>query len=1047
MNRRLLLISILTLMCTALVFAQENADLADQHFAFGDSLLTQEKYDSARIFFEQAITIYKNNNLQKREAESLNKSVECYQKLGNNEQAMALANEALSLAEKNNFPSVKTNSLFLLGKIYWSGPEKTRAIDYFQQVILDPNKTDPIADSYSLIGLFHEQNGSYDLALNAYHKVLEIKLYLHGKNHKDYAKSLVDLAIANYYIGNYTRGLAFAMEALETYDGIAGTTDTDLANSYGIVAVHLKSMSKFDQALDYQHKALRVLKSSSESSPQDLGRHHGNLGGILSQLLDSTALEHFAQEKKIIEDIHGIESPVLYSLYTSLGLFYGRMGNYDQSVKYIRKALAMTKEMFGENHPFLVKAYHNLSSCYLDKKEYELAIECIQKALKIANNSYGFHHHETAAAYLTLGEIYMEMESYSEALLNIQKSLASNLIGFQGETVFDNPPIKDYLHLVYFLDAMIIKAQTLEKMYESTHKEECVSASIKVYSLCDSLLDHLHHSSNRNLDKAEIGQISTEVYSAAIRSNLNFSKKEASTDSSLNQMFYFSEKSKAAILSQHLSDLEAKQHGAVPDSIVEKESDLKTRQSFLRSKILEMRAGQTPYDSAQMDSFQDRFFSTNQKLDSLTYSLEQDYPQYFQLKYQNKTITPSEIQQKLEPNQALIEYFEGDSTFYIFTITKEDFKIDTFDKDSVFNQTIGKYLESLDPEKTQSKPQEAYEAFSQSSYTLYQKLLQPALEHLTSSVDELIIIPSDRLSCMPWDIFIRKLPDLQEMNYQSLDYLFKEYAVSYAHSATLLFQQFHGSKKKPEQAVLAFAPSYPTEIAEDSYSSVPTVFRNELVPLKWSKTEIEAIEKYFDGKYFTAADATERIFKQEADRYQVLHLAMHALVDHEEPMRSRLVFSQATDSLEDGMLYTHELFNLSLPSELAVLSACQTGLGKIQQGEGVMSLGRAFSYAGCPSIVMSHWSVDDESTSSLMSYFYGSLAEGLSKDKALQEAKKEYLKNAKVDKQHPLFWGGFVVLGDTSPLTSNDDNKIYWWVSAGMLLLLGIPIFRRKFHQ
>ncbi|MEL7006350.1 MAG: CHAT domain-containing protein, partial [Bacteroidota bacterium] len=142
------------------------------------------------------------------------------------------------------------------------------------------------------------------------------------------------------------------------------------------------------------------------------------------------------------------------------------------------------------------------------------------------------------------------------------------------------------------------------------------------------------------------------------------------------------------------------------------------------------------------------------------------------------------------------------------------------------------------------------------------------------------------------------------------------------------------------------------------------------------------------------------------------------------------------DSLEDGMLHTFELFNMNLSAELAVLSACNTGIGKLQKGEGVMSLGRAFSYAGCPSIVMSHWSVDDRSTSELMSLFYKNLSEGKSKDLSLKQAKKEFLNNTDELRTHPLYWAGFVVLGDTKPLTNGSGHQLIYWLIGVVLVIL-----------
>lgn len=135
-------------------------------------------------------------------------------------------------------------------------------------------------------------------------------------------------------------------------------------------------------------------------------------------------------------------------------------------------------------------------------------------------------------------------------------------------------------------------------------------------------------------------------------------------------------------------------------------------------------------------------------------------------------------------------------------------------------------------------------------------------------------------------------------------------------------------------------------------------------------------------------------FKLSSRDYRVLHLAMHAIVDDTNPMHSKLVFTQKQDSVEDNFLHAYEIYNMNIPAQMTVLSACETGYGKLAKGEGIMSLGRAFAYAGCPSVVMSHWAVNDASTAKLMEYFYKYLSYGEAKDRALQLAKLEFFRKS-----------------------------------------------------
>ena len=148
----------------------------------------------------------------------------------------------------------------------------------------------------------------------------------------------------------------------------------------------------------------------------------------------------------------------------------------------------------------------------------------------------------------------------------------------------------------------------------------------------------------------------------------------------------------------------------------------------------------------------------------------------------------------------------------------------------------------------------------------------------------------------------------------------------------------------------------------------------------------------------------------------------------------------------DGFLHAYEIYNLPLQARLAVLSACETGVGELVKGEGVMSLARAFHYAGCPSVVTSLWKVDDEATAQLMQYFYENLANGKTKSTALREAKLSYLKNAPESKKHPLYWAGFVLIGDDSEIILQESRNGKWLGALGSIVLLSLIVWvaRRK---
>ena len=172
---------------------------------------------------------------------------------------------------------------------------------------------------------------------------------------------------------------------------------------------------------------------------------------------------------------------------------------------------------------------------------------------------------------------------------------------------------------------------------------------------------------------------------------------------------------------------------------------------------------------------------------------------------------------------------------------------------------------------------------------------------------------------------------------------------------------------------------------------------------------------------------------------RILHFATHALVDENDLMTSRLFFFPESNTEEDGILNAHEIYQLSLNSPLIVLSACQTGTGPMVRGEGIMSLARAFQYAGSQRVLTSLWQIDDRAAAFLSTAFFQDLVNGASSEIALQAARKKWLEQSDNYHCHPYFWSGYVLIGDGGIVFRSKAGK---WTGilasiTGILLLLG----------
>ncbi|HOZ40852.1 MAG TPA: CHAT domain-containing tetratricopeptide repeat protein [Flavobacteriales bacterium] len=235
-----------------------------------------------------------------------------------------------------------------------------------------------------------------------------------------------------------------------------------------------------------------------------------------------------------------------------------------------------------------------------------------------------------------------------------------------------------------------------------------------------------------------------------------------------------------------------------------------------------------------------------------------------------------------------------------------------------------------------------------------------------------------------------------------------------------------------EPELLAFAPDY----AADNSNGANERGGPRAIPLVSNRSEVDEITGLCSGKAYMGPDANELLFRRIAPQASVVHLAMHAFLDPLAPVSSYMLFDvQSTDTV-DGKLTIAEIHDLRLNADLAVLSACETGIGAQEAGEGVNSLARAFRYAGVPNTVSSLWKVDDRATKEIMVKFYEHLADGMGKADALAEAKRWYRRT--YPNEPPSKWAAFILIGDNEPVRLKKRSPVKpWMIVLGAIVLVG----------
>jgi len=420
--------------------------------------------------------------------------------------------------------------------------------------------------------------------------------------------------------------------------------------------------------------------------------------------------------------------------------------------------------------------------------------------------------------------------------------------------------------------------------------------------------------------------------------------------------------------------------------------------------------------------------------------MRNDHPDFFKKNFSFELATIEDIQEKLlNPDETLLEYFISDSSLFIFVINKNTFGLEQVSLTN--NEDLSSIITSLrnniiHPDRYEINYLKKY---SKNASELYEILIAPIKDQLKESI---VVVADRAIALVPFSVLLSEPFENISLETPLLQwpYLIYQHQVSFLRSASLeLLNHSNNSDVIYDREILAFNPSFTNSEGRIAMQRGDTI-RGSLLPLLGSIEEINFAKKLFEGDFFLKSEATERNLKDAlSSTYSIFHIASHAIVNDKFPDRSTLVLSPG--STDDGMLYTSEIDNLNLKSDLVILSACNTGVGQVTNGEGINSLARSFANAGSQNMLMSLWPVSDRSTTSLIKEYYKKLTLGNPKSASLFDAKNSFLNSVPAAYHHPYFWGGFVYYGDDSPLRiSNksivDNNWLFAIFGIGFLGLV-----------
>ncbi len=983
-----------------------------------DRYFKSAKYDSAIAEYIRVAAYARPAKEWKTYVKVCNSIAESYRILGKYDAALACLDTAEAAARKElGEESIeRADILHTMGTVYWNKTDYDRSLEHYDAALKIRmkklgEKTGETASTISNIGMIYYHKGYYDLALEYYERGQKIRMELFGPSSPELASVYINTAVVYRVKGDYEKAFDYNQKALALRVKAFGEKHPRVAVIYQNLGIISDLMGDYERALGYHNKALAIR-------------------------LETVGAEH----------------PDVANSYNDIGILYYNQGEIDLALDYAQKALSIRTKIFDSNSVFIAMSYNNIGNLLREKRRYAEAMEYYQKALVINDVVYRHHHTEVARAFFYFGGIYhgqgneaaaerfylQAVDSLraiygdrnpltSHVLLELAKMTASSgqidrALSYAQQAIaavvpmdpaasfYTVPAATPPFAVSDMVKALKVKAGILEQRYvREANDLRDLQAAMALCEAMAEMLDDLRHSYKAEGSKLFLGKESKSIYETAIRISLRL-YAITKEDGYLEKAFQFSEKSKGGVLLEAITDADAKRYSGIPDSLLKLEKELRIDLAFYEMQLQKEIESDEP-DSVRRSDYESRVFALHTRYDRLIARFEKENPDYYRLKFRKHEVSVKQIQESLNQKTAMVEYFVGDSSLYVFVVSSSGLKAVSLPKQAGFDSAALALRRSL--------PDLDFKTYVTLAREFYNILIAPAE---LKGYDNWIVVPDGVLNYVPFDALLSKdIGRSSNPDFSKLPYLINDVAIRYAYTGGTV----SSDNSDPSGGFIGFAPvfsdSQQTGYIKD-HTSADSGFRDiqwgdrTYPELPFTEKEVTGILRSFDKKLrasriYVHAEASESNFKSEnLARYRYIHIASHGFINENNPRLSGIIFARPDSSAhDDGVLYAGEVYNLNLRAELVALSACKSGRGKVVKGEGIMGLTRGFIYSGAKNVLVSLWQLGDESASELMIKFYEYVLAGNDLAAALRKAKLDFIRQKKY--AYPADWGGFVLIG------------------------------------
>ena len=845
--------------------------------------------------------------------------------------------------------------------------------------------------------------------------------YTYGINTKEIAESysifegymqndiLEILTSSARNLGLYDIGLGYAIERMKYSQSL--NDYLNLSHAYNSMALIYKRFHDFNKALEYFKKSMEIRE---KHAPQWTPYVMVNVGEMyLGYGHNDSAFTWFQNTLTVLKD-QGVKENLLYSaIYSSISVILAKQEDFEKANMYIDKCLEIRSRYFKPDDIRNTDFIRTKAEILVSSGELSAASNVLDQLKKISIDKKNTpqiesRYHQAMAHYYAVGG------KKFEAILEHQKSIIILTRDFDDTDIFHLPDQNDFIYgKDMLLKAVIKKTRLLNEMYLESGDPKYLKSVTDHYMFSLGLINMMIEDQSSMLSVSGLFRDFSHLYETAIKAavSLNELYPDEKNYKDISSYMEASRMNHAKILFKLNQVIN---YGGIPDSVI------------YRKKELERIIASNRIDSTEKSENLSEKFKMEQELDYIQFLIKNENRNTDLIQNIDFDLL-QQSQRKLDRNAMILQYYFGEENLYLLASTKHSNKFINLDWSQKEKQDLDDFIKHLKMPGYDSSMVEL-------NNRVYRSLGLDSV--LAPDIQEIVVIPDRELYFIPFDA----LKDSDN------NFLISKYTIYTENS--LFFMNANRKNVDNSISLLGLAPFADIENGSVAMDDTLKRFRSaDLFPLPGSKNEIETIQEQMGGIIKIGQSATEKFFRENAESAEIIHLSSHSFLDDTDPFFNSIVLASES-GIDDGYLHTHELYGLNLAAELVTLSACNTGVGRYLDGEGMISLATGFRTAGVKNIVMSLWNLPDDATSEVMINFYSYLRAGEKKADALRLAKLDYLKSADQNTSSPYFWGASVFIGTNSPIAlKNNYLKIFAGIISVVLLVTALYWYRKRKSQ